>query len=231
MAWLPARPRAMFEGKTSMNRLAKLVILGTLVFLPAGVCPSSASQEDGWVSLFDGSTLSGWTKGGGKADSKWDVVDGAIVGSGKASMLYSPKGDYKNFRFRAEVKINDHGNSGLYFRSPTNGGSFSDGYEAQIDSTHSDPIRTGSVYGFLHVYKQLVPPDTWFTYEVECVDRNWRGLICPHIRVWVNGELLFQLIERTKAWDKGYFAFQQHDPGSKIEIRKIDVKELTPAGK
>ena len=141
-------------------------------------------------------------------------------------MLYSPKGDYKNFRFRAEVKINDHGNSGMYFRSPTNDGDFSKGYEAQIDSTHRDPIRTGSIYGFLHIYKQLVPPDTWFTYEVECVDKDWRGLKVPHIKVWVNGELLFQFIERTKAWDKGYFAFQQHDPGSRIEIRKIEVKEL-----
>jgi Domain of Unknown Function (DUF1080) len=153
------------------------------------------------------------------------------VGSGKASMLYSPKGDYKNFRFKAEVKINDHGNSGLYFRSPTNGGNFSDGYEAQIDSTHRDPIRTGSIYGFMHIYKQLVPPDTWFTYEVECIDKDWRGLKVPHIRVWVNGELLFQLIERTKAWETGYFAFQQHDPGSKIEIRKIEVKALSESGK
>ncbi len=90
-------------------------------------------------------------------------------------MLYSPKGDYKNFRFRAEVKINDKGNSGMYFRSPTSEGDFSKGYEAQIDSTHSDEIRTGSLYGFVHIYKQIVPPDTWFTYEVECVDKNWRG--------------------------------------------------------
>ncbi len=108
---------------------------------------------------------------------------------------------------------------------------FPKGYEAQIDSTHRDPIRTGSIYGFLHIYKQLVPPDTWFTYEVECVDKDWRGLKVPHIKVWVNGELLFQFIERTKAWDKGYFAFQQHDPGSKVEIRKIEVKELNEAGK
>jgi hypothetical protein len=216
-----------------MNQLAKLVILGALVLLPPGVClqpSSSASQEDGWVSLFDGKTLSGWTKGG-SADSKWEVVDGVIVGTGKASMLYSPKGDYKNFRFKAEVKINDHGNSGMYFRSPTNGGNFSDGYEAQIDSTHGDPRRTGSIYGFLHIYKQLVPPDTWFTYEVECVDRNWRGLNVPHIKLWVNGELLFEFIERTSAYKEGYFAFQQHDPGSRIEIKKIEVKELDASGK
>jgi Domain of Unknown Function (DUF1080) len=63
------------------------------------------------------------------------------------------------------------------------------------------------------------------------VDRNWRGLNVPHIKVWVNGELLFQFIERTKAYEKGYFAFQQHDPGSRIEIRKIEVKELGASGK
>jgi len=214
-----------------MNRLGKLWFAGLLAFIPAGARPSTASQQDGWVSLFDGTTLSGWTMGGGRdGKSKWEVVDGAIVGTGTASMLYSPKGEYKNFRFRAELKINDHGNSGLYFRSPTNDGDFSKGYEAQIDSTHRDPIRTGSIYGFLHIYKQLVPPDTWFTYEVEVVDRDWRGLKVPHIKVWVNGELLFEFIERTKAWDKGYFAFQQHDPGSKVEIKKIEVKELDEKG-
>ena len=125
------------------------------------------AQAGEWVSLFDGQTLSGWTQGGGNEDSKWEVVDGVITGSGRRSMLYSPKGDYKNFHFRAEVKINDHGNSGMYFRCPKPNGELSKGYEAQIDSTHRDPIRTGSVYGFVHVYKQLVPPDTWFTYEVE----------------------------------------------------------------
>ena len=124
-------------------------------------CSRTATSE--WVSLFDGQTLSGWTKGGGEGRSKWEVEDGAIVGSGQASMLFSPKGDYKNFRFRAEVKINDHGNSGMYFRSPKPDGDFSKGYEAQVNSTHSDPVRTGSVYTFVHVYKQLVPPDTWFT--------------------------------------------------------------------
>jgi hypothetical protein len=214
-----------------MNRTSKIVMLGFTLTVATAVSGSPASQDDGWVSLFDGKTLSGWTVGGGKGTSKWEVVDGSIVGSGTSSMLYSAKGDYKNFRFRAEVKINDHGNSGMYFRSPTNDGDFSKGYEAQIDSTHSDPIRTGSIYGFLHIYKQYVPPDTWFTYEVEAVDRNWRGMNVPHIKVSINGELLFQFIERTKAWDKGYFAFQQHDPGSKVEIRKIEVKELDEKGK
>ena len=100
-----------------MNRPGKLFVLGVLMLIPAGICPSLASQEDsGWVSLFDGKTLGGWTTVDGTAGA-WTVEDGSITCSGPASHLFSPRGDYKNFRYRAEIKINDTGNSGMYFRT------------------------------------------------------------------------------------------------------------------
>ncbi len=111
------------------------VLVGLL--LASGV----KAENKKWVSLFDGKTTDGWEKVG-KEKSVWEVKDGALCGSGPASMLVCTKGPYKNFRYRAEVKINDGGNSGLYFRT-TRKPSFADGYEAQIDSTHRDPIRTG----------------------------------------------------------------------------------------
>jgi hypothetical protein len=210
-----------------MNRLLK-----NIAFALAGlaVTGTACAAEGEWVSLFDGQTMSGWEKlPKDKSASHWEVQDGALTGSGEPSMLYSPKGDYKNFRFRAEIKINDHGNSGMYFRAK-NTGSFTDGYEAQINSTHKDPIKTGSIYTMVHIYKQLVPPDTWFTQEVECVTKDYRGKKLPHIKVWVNGELLYELIDHTNFASSGYFAFQQHDPGSKVQIRKVEVMEL-PDGK
>jgi hypothetical protein len=214
-----------------MNRFGLLVSSGILGASLLAMAPRSTLAGE-WVSLFDGKTLSGWTKvEGRRGGSSWEVVDGAITGSGQASMLYSPKGDYKNFRFRAEIKINDRGNSGMYFRCPVADGDFGKGYEAQIDSTHSDPIRTGSIYGFLHIYNQLVPPDTWFTYEVQVVDKNWRGMVIPWIKVSVDGHVLFEFLDRTKAWKQGYFAFQQHDPGSRVQIRKIEVMELDESAK
>ena len=210
-------------------RLRDRILGGVAAVAMVLLAPACASAGE-WVSLFDGQTLSGWKTSDGSA-GKWTVEDGAITGAGGGSMLYSPKGDYKNFKFRAEIKISDRGNSGLYFRCPKGSGNFMEGYEAQIDSTHTDPIRTGSIYGFCHVYKQLVPPDTWFTYELEVVDKNWRGKTVPHIKVSVNGEVLYELIEYTKAWEYGHFGFQQHDPGSKVHIRKIEVMELDSRGK
>jgi len=205
---------------TSAFRFAATLSILTVV--------ASANAEDKtkekWVSLFDGKTMKGWEKVGNQM-SVWEVKDGAICGSGPASMLVNTTGPYTNFRYRAEIKINDGGNSGLYFRTTRKPG-FADGYEAQIDSTHSDPIRTGSLYGLCHVYKQLVKPDTWFKYELEVRDDVWRGRKVTRIKVVVDSNELYEHLEFTQLFKSGHFAFQQHDPGSKVSIRKVEVLEL-----
>ena len=182
------------------------------------------SRAGDWTSLFDGTSMEGWEKVGSDS-SHWQVEDGALCGTGDASMLVCTKGPYKNFRYRAEIKINDGGNSGLYFRTSRRPG-FLDGYEAQIDSTHSDPIRTGSLYGLCHVYKPLVEPDTWFTYELEVRDDVWRGREVTRIKVTVNGDELYEYLDFECLFKEGHFAFQQHDPGSKVSIRKVEVLPL-----
>lgn len=190
----------------------------------AGSAGASAADEDGWISLFDGKSLDGWSKVGNK-ESKWEVKDGAICGSGPSSMLVTDKGGFKNFRFRAEVKINDNGNSGMYFRTTEKPG-FTDGYECQINSTHRDPIRTGSIYTNVHIFEDLVPPDTWFTQEVEVEDIKYRGKVVTSIKVKVNDKLLYQFLDYDRQFKEGHFAFQQHDPGSKVCIRKAEVLPL-----
>lgn len=199
-----------------------------LVVLTGSVCVLSGclalAADEKWTPLFDGKSLSGWEKVGQEA-SVWEVKGGAICGSGPASMLVCTEGPFKNFRYRAEIKINDHGNSGLYFRTTRKPG-FTDGYEAQIDSTHTDPIRTGSLYGMCHVYRQLVKPDTWFTYELEVRDDKWRGREMTRIKITVDGTELYEYLDFEKTFKQGHFAFQQHDPGSRVEIRKVEVLRL-----
>lgn len=208
-----------------MNHQIRIFVCSVLWIAVSNI---AAAQEQ-WVSLFDGKSIEGWTvmELREKGSSKWEVKDGVIEGSGKESMLFSPRADYKNFRYRAELKINDGGNSGMYIRTPKEA-TFSKGYEIQVNSTHRDPIKTGSVYTFVHVYKQLVPPDTFFTQEVECVDKMYRGKMVTHIKVSVNGEVLFEFLDHQRNWQEGAFAFQQHDPGSKVTIRKVEVMELPP---
>ena len=201
-----------------------------LLFVISTFVPVAMAQEptEGFVSIFDGKSLDGWEKVVKNEESVWEVKDGALTASGPASMLVYTKGPYKNFRYRAELKISDGGNSGMYFRTarkPT----FSDGYEAQIDSTHKDPIRTGSIYNFCHVYKKLVEPDTWFTYEIQCKDDIWRGKPVTKIKVTVNGDELYEYNDFAQSWKDGYFGFQHHDPGSKVQIRKVEIQVLPDA--
>jgi hypothetical protein len=193
--------------------------------LLAAAGPACAQDKEEWISLFDGKTLDGWKVNNISGKSKWEVIDGAMCGSGESSMIVTEKGGFKNFKVRAEVKINDKGNSGLYFRSTANPG-FADGYECQINATHADPIRTGSIYQWVHVFDAANKPDEWYTQEIEVRDLDWRGQVVTSILVRVDGKILFQFLDHTREFKTGHFAFQQHDPGSKVCIRKVEVMPL-----
>jgi hypothetical protein len=203
-----------------MTRRGTLIAGVAFGLLALAQAPSSAWQKDdsseNWVSLFDGKTLGGWTTAD-DTEGNWKVVDGAIYGSGPASHLFSPRGDYKNFKYRAEVKIADKANSGMYFRTKKGPG-FPNGYEAQVNSTGGDPVKTGSLYNHVKVLEMLVPPDTWFTQEIEAVGN--------HIIIKVNGKTTVDYIDKKNSYTTGHFAFQQHDPGSQVWIRKVEVIEL-----
>jgi hypothetical protein len=129
--------------------------------------------------------------------------------------LYSERDDYENFHVRIEAMINDKGNSGLFFRSQFSPRS-PKGYEAQINSTHADPIKTGSLYGIVPIKEALHKPGEWFTQEV-IADGD-------HVIIKVNGKTVVDTVDRK--YQRGHFALQQHDPGTVVKFRKIEVKEL-----
>jgi hypothetical protein len=233
-----------------------------LVALGLAVLPAGANKQDGkdWTPLFNGKDLTGWKihpkpsgsilavvpieKDGklvayegklkdGKQVPLWRVEDGILIGSGPASHLFSERNDYTNFRFRVEALINDKGNSGQFFRTQFGPG-FPKGYEAQINATHSDKIRTGSLYPSFRTLtdeekkKILVlndaphKADEWFTQEV-IADGN-------HIIIKVNDKVTVDFVDEKNTLMKGHFALQGHDPGTVVKFRKIEVIEL-PADK
>src|SRR5262249_47638956 len=145
-----------FDKMRCMSKPVFLLALAALVVACAGMAYDQGTPtpgKDGWVSMFDGKTLDGW-KANENPDS-WKVVDGAIVGDGPASHLFWMVQECENCEFRAEVKLNHAGNSGMYFRTSFGPG-FPKGYEAQVENTSPDPQKTGSLYGFSKVTEQLV---------------------------------------------------------------------------
>ncbi len=186
----------------------------SLILISLALFPLEA-QENGWISMFDGKTLNGWKAN--ENPQSWSVKDGAIVGDGPESHLFWMTRQCKDCEFKAEVKISDGGNSGMYFRTAFGPG-FPKGYEAQVNSTHKDPVRTGSLYGFVKIYDQLVPPDTWYSQHIIA-----RG---NHIIIEVNGKKVVDFVDEKNTFQQGYLALQQHNKGSIVMFRDLYMKPL-----
>ena len=194
-------------------------LLGSL--LVAVLAAGSAEQtgpvagKDGWISMFDGKTLEGW-KAGDNPES-WKVVDGAITGDGERSHLFWMVRECENCEFRAEVRLNHSGNSGMYVRAAFGPG-FPKGYESQVENTSSDPQRTGSLYGMSKVLDQLVADDTWWTQTVIAHGN--------HIVITVNDKVVTDFVDQKNTYTKGYLALQQHNQGSVVQYRNLMMRPL-----
>lgn len=187
-------------------------MLVTLSFLSISAL---SAAEEGWISMFNGKTLAGW-KANDHPDS-WRVKEGAIVGDGEESHLFWMVKKCQDCEFKADVKISDGGNSGMYVRAAFGPG-FPKGYESQVNSTHRDPVRTGSLYGFVPVYKELVPPDTWYNQHIIV-----RG---NHIIIEINGTKAVDFVDKKNTYMEGYLALQQHNKGSIVHFKNLMMKPL-----
>jgi hypothetical protein len=171
--------------------------------------------EDGWITMFNSKNLDGWKAN--ESPESWSVEDGVLVGRGPVSHLFYMAHECGDCEFMAEAKITDKSNSGMYFRTAFGPG-FPKGYEAQVNSSHSDWKRTGSLYNFVNVKEQLVQPDTWFTQHIIAKGN--------HITIKVNGKTVVDFVDDKNTYTKGYLALQQHDPKSVVYYRNLKMKAL-----
>jgi hypothetical protein len=159
----------------------------------------------------------------------WRVEDGAIVGGGPMTHLFTDRDDFADVHIRVEFKINEKGNSGVFFRAGFRPG-VPKGYEAQINATHGDPVKTGSIYpngefGLDKFKKDTCimntaahKADEWVVYEIIA-----KG---PQLTTIVDGKKQIDWTDPDHRFKKGHIALQAHDPGSVMTFRKVEVKEL-----
>ena len=212
-----------------MKRVLCVCFVAVAALIVSYVPTVAAAAEPEWVSLFDGKSLDGWEKVGSE-QSVWEVKDGAINGSGPASMLVTTRGRQEISAIGPRSRLTTR-ETPACTSAPSPSPVSPTATRCIFDSTHNDPIRTGSLYGMCHVYKRLVEPDTWFTYEIQVQDGVWRGRKVTKIKITVNGDELYEYFDFTQQFKEGHFAFQQHDPGSKVCIRKVEVAELPESSK
>ena len=181
-------------------------------------------QGEKWKAIFDGKTLDGWKANEGP---ELDREDGVLVGHGPRSHLFYTAEEVKDFELKADAMINHGGNSGIYFHVKLHDpGWFYDGHEVQINNTHVDPVRTGSLWHVVQFYDSPVKDDQWFTVHIRVQGKT--------ARVWINGKMIVEYLEPEgitgeRKIGKGYIALQEHDPGTTVRFRNIMLKRLPPA--
>jgi hypothetical protein len=207
---------------TKMKNLALCLVAALLLAGSTLPAADDSKSEDGWISLFNGTDLTGW-KIGDKSTGQWEVKDGQIVAQGPRSHLFTEQ-EFKNFEFKAEVKTTPGSNSGIYFHTKYQETGWPDhGYESQVNVTHGDPVKTGSIYNVVKLYETPAQDNEWYTHHIIVKGRN--------VVVKINGKTVIDFVEPEgvrgpRRLSQGSFALQAHDPRSVTYYRNIRVKPL-----
>jgi len=185
----------------------------------------------GWISLFDGKSLDGWKVGDNAAT--FSVENGTIVAHGNTAHLFyeGPVKDhnFKNFEFKAQVMTEPGSNSGIYFHTEfQQGGWPAKGYEVQVNNSHTDWRRTGSLYAVQDVKEVYVKDNEWYTESFSVQGKR--------VIIKINDKVVVDYTEPDNVQrpadmagriiSSGTFALQGHDPNSKVYFSNIMVKPL-----
>ena len=191
------------------------IIFILLLASPAGILDAKPK----WVSLFNGKDLSGWFVRG---EAEWSVQDGVLVGEGGMGHIYTDA-TCTDFEFKGKFRISgEKTNSGFYFRAnppENNPDGFPRGYEAQI--CHNQDAYTGWLWKpgtpTGEATELLTEDGKWFRYQIRVVG--------THIEFRVNGKLVMTYDDDE--YTSGHFAIQGHNPGMKIEAKKLFYRDLS----
>lgn len=209
---------------------------------------SDTEKDEGWKLLFDGSTLDGWhVYNKGKAESAWEVVNGELKlnpdkTDDPADLLTD--GQYENFEFVFEWKIEEEGNSGVFINvveKPEIKTAWASGPEYQLlSNSHVEvnvPLkRSGCLYNF---FPQKNPAETNSSSEWNQSKIIQNG---GKTQFFLNDVLTTEVDFKSQAWadtvansgfkdypefgksTKGHIALQDWAKG--ISFRNLKIKEL-----
>jgi hypothetical protein len=206
----------------------KTVIKTILSVAMTAIFASSACAED-WINMFDGKTLDGWKITKENPDS-FRVKDGAIVSNGpRAHLFYVGNGKaFTDFEFTAEVMTMPKANAGIYFHTKYQDQGWPKyGYEAQVNATHGDPKKSGSLYAVVNVNPAPHKDNEWFTYYIKVEGKR--------VIIKINDKVTVDYTEPkdkkagkdfTRVIDAGTIGLQAHDPVSKVLFKNLKIRGL-----
>jgi hypothetical protein len=189
------------------------------------------AQTGEWIELFNGKNLDGWKVSENPAS--FSIAEGVLKVAGPRGHAFyvGDVGDhnFKNFELIVELKTMPKANSGIFIHTAYQENGWPEkGYEIQVNQSHSDWRKTGSVYSVQDVKDTFVEDGEWYTEHVIVNESQ--------ITVKVNGNTINEYDESkddkrsgnlgVKRLSSGTIALQAHDPESVIYYRSVKIKLL-----
>ncbi|MDH2430918.1 ThuA domain-containing protein, partial [Sphaerisporangium sp. TRM90804] len=201
----------------------RTLLLGGIRYA-AGVAKADCRPENGYTSLYNGST-SGWSQAG---PGSFTNSDGTLSSQGGMGMLWYSAKEYRSYSLKLDWRMTGDSNSGVIVGFPANSSpdaALASGYEVQIDATDTPDKTTGAVYGVKSADitardAALNPPGQWNTYELLVEGER--------LQVFLNGTKIndFTNADPARSLQQGYIGIQNHGGNDVVSFRNIRVKEL-----
>ncbi len=173
---------------------------------------SAERVEKGFVSLFDGRSLNGWTA---EMGSKWQVKDGVITPDTAVYGWLRSAESYQDFQLKLEFRTTHEGNSGVFLRSAKDGLPHETGYELQIYDLHPKGFATGSLVNVAKAAPFETKNGKWHLFDVTC-----QG---DHFVIKIDGTTLLDTHDSHSR--AGYIGLQVNKD-KPIDFRNIRIRKL-----
>ena len=162
---------------------AKAFVVLVAVVAVSGCAPDTEQGSEPaaggeWRTLFDGTSLAGWTQVG---DANWQLRDGAVAADSGTGFLLTAAA-YADFDLELEFWVTPDANSGVFIRCANPGEiGAATCYEVNIFDQRPDPkYRTGAIVEVAEPKVVLETGDRWNRYEISARGR--------HLVVKLNGQ-------------------------------------------
>jgi len=206
---------------------------------------SEKEKKEGWVLLFDGTTMNGWRSYKNKESEGWDVKNGELYCKGegvtkRADLITNNK--FENYELQVDWKISPKKNSGIvYMVTEENAASYESGPEYQLIDDAGYPAKlqdkqlSGANYDMHAPSAKTVKPADEYNHTKIVINKG-------HVEHWLNGTKVVDYQLWTPEWEQikakskwkdvktygmsksGHIALQDHGGG--IAFKNIKLKPL-----